>query len=55
MAYRASKAIDRAKLSIELEQENEDLRFANENLLKEIQILKNYKIVDVDHPSSTFF
>lgn len=47
--------IERAKLSIELEQENEDLRFANENLLKEIQILKNYKIVDVDHPSSTFF
>lgn len=39
----------------ELEQENEILRAANDDLNKELRILKNCKEVDVDHPSNKFF
>lgn len=38
-----------------LEKENEDLSAANNNLKKEIHILKNYRNIDVDHPSNKFF
>lgn len=38
-----------------LRQENETLRSANEDLLKENRTLKNFKNIDVEHPSNKFF
>lgn len=47
--------IDRSKEWDALNQENEILRAANDDLNKELRILKNCKEVDVDHPSNKFF
>ena len=47
--YNHSKQIE------QLEQENETLRSANEDLIKENRTLKNFKNIDVEHPSNKFF
>lgn len=38
-----------------LNAENEDLSAANNDLKKEIHILKKYRNIDVDHPDNKFF
>src|SRR5699024_10734229 len=44
-----------SKQKEQLEQENETLRSANEDLIKENRTLKNFKNIDVEHPSNKFF
>lgn len=46
---------EQTKRMKELEQENEELSAALNDMKKEIHTLKNYKKVDVDHPYNQFF